>query len=243
MNALSSILFPSSLFIAIFEFKNMKSTTLLNISLLLFFLNSSSMAQEEENYSKKIFIGIHATPTYSNRVWLSSPNYKPAMGFVSGVSGQCNFSKRWALHTELNYERSGYTVFDRNVYIDFTLPYVPPNRVTQTAYKINNFQLPISMKYNFINKEKITAFVNAGTIVNYIQSYKGVSTYTDGFTQHIHGKSNFANSGNHYFGLIAGLGTDITLGQRMHLTLEARVINTVHISYGLFTGLTYQLSK
>jgi hypothetical protein len=36
---------------------------------------------------------------------------------------------------------------------------------------------------------------------------------------------------------------DVTLGQRMHLTLEARMTNTVFISYGLFTGLTYQLSK
>jgi hypothetical protein len=219
--------------------KNMRSTSLLlKIILPLSVLSLSSMAQEEKKSTPNFSIGVHATPTYSNRVLGMPSDYKPSMGFVSGVSGQYNFSPRWALHVELNYERSAFKVIDRNVYADNAATPIG-QRLTQTAYKVNNIQLPISMKFNFINKEKVRVYVHAGTFINYVSGYNAVSNYADGSTQHFHGTSRL----NRSLGLIVGLGTDITLTQRLHLTLEARATNFNYISYGLFVGLTYQLSK
>jgi hypothetical protein len=215
----------------------MKSIQLLTTS-LLFILSLSSIAQEEQAFQKKFFVGVHVAPTYSNRAFGMASDCKPAMGFVSGISGQYNFSPRWSLHVELNYERTRYTILDRNVYgPNAAIPI--GDRLTRTFYSIGNIQLPISMKYNFIHKEKISVFVNAGTILNFVSDYNGVSDYADGSTRYYHLRSGF----NHSVGLIAGLGTDITLSQRMHLTLEGRATDCSFISYGLFTGFTYQLSK
>lgn len=223
----------------------MKSTTFLNIALLSLLFNIAAVAQEENISNKKFFVGVHATPTYTNRIWGMPSEFKPAVGFVSGVSWQCNFSTHWALHVELDYERSGFTVIDRNIYFDSSSPFYVPlgNRLTQTIYGVNNIQLPISMKYIFISKEKISAFVNAGTISNYIFSFDGESTYADGSTFRFHEKCSFTNPRNNNLGFLVGLGTDITLCKHMHLTLEARATNSKNTSYGLFTGLTYQLLK
>lgn len=217
----------------------MKPTQLLLTGLLLSVFASSLKAQEEKASKPNFNIGVHAAPTYCNRVLGMRSDFKPLMGFITGVSGQVNFSSRWALHVEMNCEVSRYIAMNRN-----SFPYgIPPERQeTQTVYNYNNLEIPISMKFNFINKEKIKVFVNAGTINMLPISYKASTSYADGSTQQT-AKTFRLDSRNHSLGLIAGLGTDMTLSPRLHLTLEARMTNGVFISYGLFAGLTYQLSK
>jgi hypothetical protein len=228
------------------------------LQLILILLCPAFQASAQETKERKFTIGIHAGPTDVTMHFKASPtynsySYKPFTGLIAGISGQFNFCSHVALHVELNYEKTGFIFFPAPlVYIDIVGPdglihSVPGKFKTVTTN--NNITLPVSLKFNFIQKNSIRVFVNAGTFINYTYSFNKVDYYDDGHKYHVYSaRSSKLIINNYDPGALLGIGTDITLYKRMHLTVEIRdhlnlraVDFTRSNAVGLLTGLTFQL--
>lgn len=234
--------------------KIMKSTsTLVKLILPILFVTFQTNAQELEE--RKFAIGVHAAPTYSTlqkgSLFNNNADYKPTMGFISGVSAQYNFCSRLALHAELNYEKAGYIYSQPSPYADGADPASVPCFVpifSKSIVTCNSITLPISLKYNFIQRNSIRVFANAGTLVNYTYSEDRSNYYQGDRREEVHTTYSYKLGNNYDPGALVGLGTDITLSKFVHLTLEIRDhLNLRTIDFGkrnavgLLTGISFQL--
>lgn len=232
----------------------MKSkSTLVKLILPILFVTLQTSAQEQEE--RKFAIGVHAAPTYSTKgsPFNNNADYKPTTGLILGVSGQYNFCSRVALHTELNYEKAGYIYSPPSPYADGADPASVPCFApifSKSIITYNSITLPISLKYNFIQRNSIHVFANAGTLVNYTYTYSldRINYYGGDLKEQFHTTYSYKLGNNYGLGALVGLGTDITLSKLVHLTLEIRDhLNLRTIDFGrrnavgLLTGISFQL--
>jgi hypothetical protein len=232
----------------------MKSkSTLVKLILPILVVTFQTYAQEQGE--RKFAIGVHAAPTYSTlqkgSPFNNNTDYKPLMGLISGVSGQYNFCPRLALYAELNYEKAGYIYSPASPFGDYTDPPTIPCFVpifSKSTITYNSITLPISLKYNFIQRNSIRVFANAGTLVNYTYSEDRSNYYEGDLREQVHTTYSYKLGNNYDPGALVGLGTDITLSKLVHLTLEIRDhLNLRTIDFGrrnaigLLTGVSFQL--
>jgi hypothetical protein len=222
------------------------------VKLILPFLFLAIYTNAQEQEERKFAIGIHAAPTYvtihlEQQRHLKNNQYKPVTGCIAGISGQFNFSPRVALHAELNYEKTGSVFLPNYTNASDTWPCFVPI-VVKIVTNTNSITLPVSLKFNFIQRNKILVFANAGTFVSYTYS-NDITTYNYfGGKSGSHDTYSYKMGNNYDPGALVGLGTDIALSKRIHLTLEVRDhLNLRDIKLikanaaGLLTGLSFQL--
>jgi hypothetical protein len=228
-------------------------TNLNILKIVLPFLFMAFQISAQETAERKFAIGMHVAPTCStinfNSDMVNDPaGYKPLIGCITGISGQFNFCPRLALHAELNYEKTGYIYSPSSPLVYNDMSYAPHiyYALSKSVVSINHITLPVSLKFNFVKRTNICVFVNAGTYVNYTYSYNINNYYGNGSESHLYDSYSYKQGNSYGPGALLGLGTDIRLCKRMHLTLEVRDhLNLKDIdlvrsnAVGLLTGLSY----
>lgn len=236
----------------------MKTNPIL-VALCLLIGFKGAYSQTATTFSKETYIGIHGSPTVYLPSWhLNSETRKiePGMGYMAGISFQHNFSKRFALCTELNYEQIGYRtvakISDDIIYQDVFIGNVFLLPMDQTIKK-QYISMPLTLKFNMIKRKKFSLFLNTGSYLN--NFFSEDITTTNHFTGEIIHSNHFSRK-EKYIGAIAGLGIDCSLSKNLHLLVEARdyFFNrylhetdpnfelTSH-SFRLLAGLSYRLYK
>lgn len=190
----------------------MKTKPLTILTLLLLSMHCC-IAQD----SLKFLIGMQVSPTYHivNTPAIKNYEYRPQAGFSVGFAWQYNFSKRFALHTEFNYEEIGYTRRQIDIMYGFN-PY--PHL---TTFRSSILTIPLTMKFNVISKSKTKLFINTGVVGGYVLNDQ-IAAQTNGDSWNY--KKSYAPDDRPYpyWGCIAGVGMEQRITQRLQLSIEAR---------------------
>ncbi|HRG37429.1 MAG TPA: outer membrane beta-barrel protein [Bacteroidia bacterium] len=170
---------------------------------------------------------------------VNTSTVKPLIGYMTGISFQYNFLPRFALHSEINYEKTGYSVRqdrDYEIWRCFGIfPY-------QTTIWLSSYTLPTSLKFIVIKGSKANLFIQGGTSLSVFNKESRKSEYDVeiDYPPTI-SKERFAAHG------LIGLGTSFQLTRRFQITVEARdylstdkLESNTH-SFRLLTGLSFKL--
>ena len=105
---------------------------------------------------------------YKDRNYLKENDYKsvPYFGYTAGIIFHYRVSKRWSLHTELNYATKGRVI--RRTGIDFVYD----------KHRYQYLELPILFRFTFGNRD-IKGYVNAGPNVGYLLLGRGTFSSPD----------------------------------------------------------------
>lgn len=215
------------------------------------FLLLNTLGASAQEYKPRAFMGIHAAPVLYKRYKHNPPetiNLR-GTGFVTGISSQTDFSKRFSFHVELNYEQLLYA------YVVKPHPDDAGHLALYHAIKTTNITAPISFKYHFIRGTRTCAFLNFGNYWTYKLSEESRDS-------HLTGEVSISNlKENHSLGLgfLAGLGMERSITERIKLTLELRdafmliddtdlFLSTTNLtnnfnSVGLLFGIQFFLGK
>ena len=214
------------------------------------------------HHQPRYFIGIHGSPTLHIIDWdnkldgigmdeqVHTSTVTPLIGYMAGISFQYNFSALLALHSEINYEKIGYSVRQDADYEIWGCFGASPFKTTSWS---TSYTLPTTFKFNIINGHKTNLFLNAGTGFQVFNKQSIKSEYFSGLTYPANQYKERAT-----IQALIGLGTDIQLTKYFHLVLEARdyfirrsvydtptrfSFESVPHSFRLLLGLTYCLDN
>ncbi|HSH65219.1 MAG TPA: outer membrane beta-barrel protein [Bacteroidia bacterium] len=224
----------------------------IRIVLPLLFLHLHSIAQEKK--STETYIGIHGIPIISTfhapSAGSNLATYKPAIGIIAGLAGQFNFTSRFALRVELNFEKNRYFEFPSYEGQIINIIALQPvnSKIDHIVHSSYNIALPVSMKFNFIHKEKINVFVNFGNYLNYKYCDRSTYFYKNGEKKRLDINQSFKTTNNYDPGLLVGTGADIRISKRIRLTMELRdQLNLTNVTslrknaIGILTGVVFKL--
>lgn len=186
--------------------------------IILFIYAQLCLAQD----TPKFLVGLQGSPTVyliSKHFQNKDYNYQSKTGYSIGFTWQFNFSKRFALRTEINYEQTGYTTKQKETGVIwgdlFPFPY-------SSAIKTNVLTMPITMKFNMMAKEKTNLFLNTGFFGRYLLQSTYDYTYLTGeryiYKQHYRLSDNL----DPYVGGVIGLGVERKINKHLQFSLEAR---------------------
>jgi hypothetical protein len=177
--------------------------------ILLAAICGSTLATLGQN---KIEIGAEGGPSlaFLRGNELIKKYHSSIIGFSGGVTFQYNLDKTISLRTNLSYERKGCAIKD--------LPMMFSSNKT-FHYRLNYITMPILVRASFGKKTHF--FVNAGPYFGYL-----AQTIIE-ISNDIGEKEKLVDTDNPYlkkwdFGISAGLGVAIPLGEKIALSFEIR---------------------
>ncbi|WP_018342625.1 porin family protein [Cytophaga aurantiaca] len=177
----------------------------------IFLLFSISAFSQQNKWYVGIVGGAGVTKIRTNFSYKPNPN----IGFYTGLSGQYNFSKHFAIHTELAFDRKGTK--DNFTFSDINGNIIGPGKAIN---QLNYLTLPMLFRASIGNK--VTYFLQAGPYLSYLlnQTSKYSSNIDDP-------QYNFKINGTSYisrmdFGMSAGLGAVIPVKEKFSVSCELR---------------------
>jgi len=238
--------------------------TILTLIPLTVFCQSIDTIKVNSNQIKKLCIGLNFSPDYCYRTlktdishqWIADIRESleiPKFGFTTGVGLIYILSNRINLETALLFSDKGYKTRKTDLIWSEPDPSLPI-KIT-FIYSYQYLDIPLKANYNIINS-KLKLFLSAGVSANIFLTYKqtSIQEFSDGRTEKHTSGSIYNNFSKVNFALLAGLGIDYDLNNKIRFRLEPiyrRSINSIIdapiksylYSAGLNAGIYYKLSN
>jgi hypothetical protein len=204
-------------------------------------------------------IGVHGSPTLHVIDWdgkrsgegmddqIYTSTVKSLTGYMAGISFQYNFLPNLALHTEINYEKTGNSFQQDEDYERWGC--FGPLAYKSTRWE-SGFKFPTTLKYTIKTGNKTNLFLHAGTSICAFNKQSTKFEYFSGVDYPAYQSKEPA-----YNQALIGIGAEFKLTQHFNITMEARdyfyersihatnwvSIKSAEHSFRLMIGLTYRI--